>query len=123
MTDSNAERPRTTTERASPEPLVETLLAPFRRFAATASSGVTWRTLAGAGVLGGIGFTMALFIASLAFEEAALLEAAKLGVFAASAIAGGVGWLLLRRSPSDPPSPSVGSAVTPEEGSLSPKTT
>jgi Na+:H+ antiporter, NhaA family len=59
--------------------------------------GVTWRTLAGAGVLGGIGFTMALFIASLAFGEAALLEAAKLGVLSASAVAGVAGWLLLRR--------------------------
>jgi NhaA family Na+:H+ antiporter len=61
--------------------------------------GVTWRTLAGAGVLGGIGFTMALFIASLAFGEAALLEAAKFGVLAASALAGVAGWLLLRRPP------------------------
>ena len=59
--------------------------------------GVSWRTLAGAGVLGGIGFTMALFIASLAFGEAALLEAAKFGVLAASAVAGVAGWLLLRR--------------------------
>ncbi|MDQ3951237.1 MAG: Na+/H+ antiporter NhaA [Gemmatimonadota bacterium] len=61
--------------------------------------GVTWRMLAGAGVLGGIGFTMALFIASLAFGEAALLDAAKLGVLSASAVAGVAGWLLLRRPP------------------------
>jgi NhaA family Na+:H+ antiporter len=66
--------------------------------------GVTWRTLAGAGVLGGIGFTMALFIASLAFAEASLLEGAKLGVLSASAVAGVAGWLLLRRPPTAAPS-------------------
>jgi Na+:H+ antiporter, NhaA family len=59
--------------------------------------GVTWRALAGAGVLGGIGFTMALFIAGLAFQGSVLLDAAKLGVLSASAVAGVAGWLLLRR--------------------------
>jgi NhaA family Na+:H+ antiporter len=58
--------------------------------------GVTWRTLAGAGVLGGIGFTMALFIAGLAFPGGTSLDAAKLGVLSASAIAGVAGWGLLR---------------------------
>jgi Na+:H+ antiporter, NhaA family len=61
-------------------------------------AGVTWRALAGAGVLGGIGFTMALFIAGLAFPDSSLLDAAKLGVLTASAIAGVVGWVLLRRA-------------------------
>jgi NhaA family Na+:H+ antiporter len=70
--------------------------------------GVTWRSLSGAGVLGGIGFTMALFIAALAFPaprdgsavgESLLLDEAKVGVLAASALAGLVGWLLLRSSP------------------------
>ncbi|MGZ8375833.1 MAG: Na+/H+ antiporter NhaA [Gemmatirosa sp.] len=64
--------------------------------------GVSWRTLSGAGVLGGIGFTMALFIAALAFPTpagttGALLDAAKVGVLAASTIAGIAGYLLLRR--------------------------
>jgi NhaA family Na+:H+ antiporter len=58
--------------------------------------GVSWRMLAGAGVLGGIGFTMALFIADLAFTDETLLEAAKLGILGASAIAGAVGWSLIR---------------------------
>jgi NhaA family Na+:H+ antiporter len=61
--------------------------------------GVTWRTLAGAGVLGGIGFTMALFIAGLAFPGGTLLDGAKLGVLTASALAGVAGWLLLRFAP------------------------
>ena len=45
-------------------------LAAWRRSAhelATLPEGVTWRSIGGAGLLGGIGFTMALFIAGLAF--------------------------------------------------------
>ncbi|HEU4643122.1 MAG TPA: Na+/H+ antiporter NhaA [Gemmatimonadaceae bacterium] len=63
--------------------------------------GVSWPMIAGAGVLGGIGFTMALFIAGLAFPDGALLEAAKLGILAASTLAGVTGWLLLRRRPGE----------------------
>jgi len=60
-------------------------------------SGVRWRQIYGAGWLGGIGFTMSLFIATLAFGEGPLLFAAKVGILCASAIAGGIGYLLLRR--------------------------
>lgn len=49
--------------------------------------GVTWRGVALVGCLGGIGFTMAIFIAGLAFSDAQLLGAAKLGVLIASAVA------------------------------------
>ncbi|HEX2249170.1 MAG TPA: Na+/H+ antiporter NhaA [Gemmatimonadales bacterium] len=60
---------------------------------------VTWRSIAGAGLLGGIGFTMALFIAALAFSgEPELLVSAKLGILGASLIAGLAGWLVLRGS-------------------------
>jgi NhaA family Na+:H+ antiporter len=62
---------------------------------ASLPSGVTWRMLAGAGALGGIGFTMALFIAGLAFGEGDLLYAAKIGVLGASVCSAIVGWLLL----------------------------
>jgi Na+:H+ antiporter, NhaA family len=51
----------------------------------------------GAGWLGGIGFTMSLFIAGLAFESAVLLTQVKLGILTASLFAGVVGWLLLWR--------------------------
>ena len=44
-----------------------------------------FRELTVLGVVAGIGFTMALFIAQLAFADAGLLAAAKLGVLAASA--------------------------------------
>lgn len=60
-------------------------------------SGVQWREVYGVSWLGGIGFTMSLFIASLAFGEAMLLMAAKVGILSASLISGVVGWALLRR--------------------------
>ena len=56
---------------------------------------VGWRQILGVGALGGIGFTMSIFIAGLAFTEQPLLEVAKLGIFAASLIAGSTGFLLL----------------------------
>ncbi len=60
-------------------------------------SGVAWSQIYGVGWLAGIGFTMSLFIADLAFfEEDPLLEVAKLGILAASLIAGIVGWAILR---------------------------
>ncbi|MFN8514755.1 MAG: Na+/H+ antiporter NhaA [Chloroflexia bacterium] len=61
--------------------------------------GVTWRHIYGASLLGGIGFTMALFIASLAFGGGPLLDAAKLGTFGASLLAGLAGWAILRTIP------------------------
>jgi NhaA family Na+:H+ antiporter len=44
---------------------------------------MSWGMLAGGGLLAGIGFTMALFIADLAFDDA-LINAAKLGILSAS---------------------------------------
>ncbi len=64
--------------------------------------GADWRHVAGMGALGGIGFTMALFIAALAFGEGEKLEAAKLGILAGSLAAGLLGWLLLWRKPLKP---------------------
>ncbi len=59
---------------------------------------VTWRGLHAAAWLGGIGFTMALFIAGLAFEGPPRLDEAKLGILLASVAAGTIGWWLLRRA-------------------------
>ena len=60
---------------------------------------VRWRALHGVSWLGGIGFTMSLFIAGLAFPEApALLTAAKLGILGASLLAGVGGGLMLLRT-------------------------
>ncbi len=57
---------------------------------------VSWRLLHGAAWLGGIGFTMSLFIAGLALTDPEQLTRAKLGILAASLVAGTIGWLLLR---------------------------
>lgn len=59
-------------------------------------AGVTWRQIYAAGWLAGIGFTMSLFIAELAFSAEMDLEAAKVGILAASLLAGITGYLLLR---------------------------
>jgi NhaA family Na+:H+ antiporter len=49
--------------------------------------------------LAGVGFTMSLFISSLAFDPAAAeYQQAKLGVLCASLIAGAVGFVLLKKS-------------------------
>ncbi|HEY8598816.1 MAG TPA: Na+/H+ antiporter NhaA [Thermomicrobiales bacterium] len=58
--------------------------------------GVGWRRVYDADWLAGIGFTMSLFIGSLAFGEGVLLDAAKVGILAASLLAGVVGWGILR---------------------------
>ncbi|MDP1631264.1 MAG: Na+/H+ antiporter NhaA [Caulobacter sp.] len=56
--------------------------------------GVTWSMLLGAGMLAGIGFTMALFVAQIAFQGAAL-DSAKLGILAGSLISALAGLGLL----------------------------
>ena len=56
--------------------------------------GVTWGAVLGGGFLAGIGFTMALFISSLALSGP-LLDAAKVGVMAGSALSAAVGMVLL----------------------------
>ena len=62
-------------------------LAAVRLRLAALPSGVSPRALFGAGLLGGIGFTMALFITALAFGEGPLSGAAKVGVLSASLLA------------------------------------
>ncbi len=58
---------------------------------------VRWSHIVGAGLLGGIGFTMSIFIANLAFEDdTMLINSSKLAVLAASLVAGALGWLWLR---------------------------
>lgn len=57
---------------------------------------MTLRTLLGLGLLGGIGFTMSLFIAGLAFPDPTILDEVKLGVLGASVVAALSGLVLLR---------------------------
>jgi NhaA family Na+:H+ antiporter len=61
-------------------------------------AGTTWRHMFGLAVTAGIGFTVALFVTSLSFTDPALTASAKLGVLAASTIAGVLGFLALRAS-------------------------
>jgi len=58
---------------------------------------VSWCQILGVGILGGIGFTMSLFITNLAFVDPRLVADAKVGIFAASLLAGVAGFFLLRR--------------------------
>ena len=67
---------------------------------ASLPAGVGWRQIYGAAWLCGIGFTMSLFIAYLAFGDSETLALAKQGILAASLVAGAVGYLLLRRTAS-----------------------
>lgn len=56
---------------------------------------VTWRHMLGASVLGGVGFTMAIFVANLAYADAMLVTEAKLSILVASTVAGVIGFVLL----------------------------
>ena len=54
-----------------------------------------WRLLTGGALLAGIGFTMSLFIANLAFSQS-LIDSAKLGIFLASVVSAVMGLALLK---------------------------
>lgn len=58
---------------------------------------VGWRQLIGVAILAGIGFTVSLFITSLAFQTQPLQDAARVGILIASLLAGLLGALLLAR--------------------------
>lgn len=72
------------------------------RLGAVLPAGVRWSGVLAIGSLAGIGFTVALFVAQLAYPSEALLTDAKVGIFAGSLASGVVGYLLLRRGRSDP---------------------
>ena len=57
--------------------------------------GIGWRQIVGVGMLGGIGFTMSLFIANLAFGDGTALETAKGGILVASVVSGIAGAIVL----------------------------
>lgn len=58
--------------------------------------GLTWASVVGVALLAGIGFTVSLFVAGLAYDDAALDAQAKLGILVATVIAGLLGTLALR---------------------------
>ena len=63
---------------------------------ASLPTGIGWHHVAGMGLLAGMGFTVSLFIANLAFSQSAVLLPAKTAVLAASVGAGLLGYLFLR---------------------------
>lgn len=58
--------------------------------------GVEWPHIIGAAALAGIGFTVSLFVATLAFDDPALVDQAKLAIVGASLVAGATGASILR---------------------------
>ncbi|MBW2691718.1 MAG: Na+/H+ antiporter NhaA, partial [Deltaproteobacteria bacterium] len=60
--------------------------------------GVSWPHIWGASCLAGVGFTMSLFIAELAFDDPIQIGKAKLGILEASLVAGALGYWILSRS-------------------------
>ena len=70
----------------------------------TSPEGTNWLHIVGLSVVGGIGFTVSLFIAGLAFEDPQLNELAKVGILAGSLLAGVLGSaVLLRARPVEQP--------------------
>jgi len=59
-------------------------------------AGASTLQMLGVAILGGVGFTVALFVTELAFEPGTLADQAKIGILAASTIAGVAGYLFLR---------------------------
>lgn len=55
-----------------------------------------WKNIIGVGLLGGIGFTMSIFITILAYEDATLINSSKIAIIIASLTAGIVGFLFLK---------------------------
>ena len=61
-------------------------------------SDLNWQAIIGVGFLGGIGFTMSIFITLLAFDDAIIVNNAKFVILISSLIAGLIGFLALKFS-------------------------
>jgi NhaA family Na+:H+ antiporter len=65
------------------------------------TEGLTWAGIAGVGILAGIGFTVALFISGLSFDDETIVATSKIAVLAASLLAGSLGYVCLRFTAKD----------------------
>lgn len=65
---------------------------------ASLPSGVNWGQIWGVSCLGGIGFTMSIFIGELAFTDPSLIEDAKIAIFIASILSAVIGFLILNKT-------------------------
>ena len=59
------------------------------------ADGLTWAGVSGVGILAGVGFTVALFISGISFEDETLVATAKVAALAASLTAGAIGYFYL----------------------------
>ena len=62
---------------------------------ASLPEGIKWKQIYAVGILGGIGFTMSLFITNLAFSDPLLIDVAKIGILTASLLSGIIGYVIL----------------------------
>jgi len=62
----------------------------------TLPTDLKWKNIIGAGFLGGIGFTMSIFITLLAFDNEVIINNSKIAILIASLIAGTIGFIWLR---------------------------
>jgi NhaA family Na+:H+ antiporter len=62
----------------------------------TIPDGINFRQITGASFLGGIGFTMSIFITLLAFDDQSVIDQSKVSIMIASLIAGSIGYLMLK---------------------------
>ena len=58
--------------------------------------GLQWKNIIGVGFLGGIGFTMSIFITILAYDDVALINSSKIAIIIASIVAGLLGFIFLK---------------------------
>ena len=63
---------------------------------ATLPKGISFKHIVGVSILGGFGFTMSLFIESLAYTDVDLLASGKIGILVGSILAGIIGYIVLR---------------------------
>lgn len=68
--------------------------------------GTTWSQLFGVGILGGIGFTMSIFVTILAFTDAEIITDSKFAILISSLLAGLIGFIWLKFSFKNPTKPS-----------------
>lgn len=76
--------------------------------------GTTWRHVVGLAATAGVGFTVALFVTSLAYDDALVGDAAKVGILVGSTMSGVVGYLILRTSPPAAAAPTAPDDAAPE---------
>lgn len=78
-------------------------------------TGVTWTQMASISILGGIGFTMSIFINNLAFSSGSLIDIGKISILIASASAALLGLLAMRVSCSGKAPALTAEEILPEE--------